>query len=148
MYCHYETMNDGTSLGILNIAPFFGGIEFFFHFPQRARFFYTKHCSPVAAGFFFTRTWLARNFFFKLPTNSSLFPQSLLTIGALLGGPIGGYLIEALGRKGAIMGASVPFLVGWMLIAFANRVSMLYIGRFTTGMGCGVMSLAVPVSAC
>ena len=59
MYCHSETMNNGTSLGMSNIAPFFGGNDFFFHVLQRARFFYTKHCSPVAAGFFFTRTWLA-----------------------------------------------------------------------------------------
>ena len=111
-------------------------------------FFIQNTVHQLLQDFFSRELGLPGIFFFKLPANSSLFPQSLVTIGAMLGGPIGGYLIEALGRKGAIMGASVPFLVGWMLIAFANRVSMLYIGRFATGMGCGVMSLAVPVSAC
>ena len=74
------------------------------------------------------------------------FFQSLVTVGAMVGGPFSGYLVEAIGRKSAIMGFSVPFLVGWLLIAFANHVSMLLIGRFITGFGCGAISLAVPVS--
>ena len=40
----------------------------------------------------------------------------------------------------------IPFVLGWLLISFAQNVAMLYAGRVITGLGCGTISLAVPVS--
>ena len=75
-----------------------------------------------------------------------LYLQSLVTIGAIFGSPLGGWAIDKFGRKSTIMLCVIPFVLGWLLISFAHDVAMLYTGRIITGMGCGVISLAVPVS--
>ena len=77
---------------------------------------------------------------------SYLFVQSLVTVGAMIGSCIGGWLIDKFGRKGSILMSAVPFELGWLLISFAKNHAMLYAGRIITGLACGVVSLAVPVS--
>ena len=77
---------------------------------------------------------------------SYLFFQSLVTVGAMIGSCIGGWLIDKFGRKGSILMSAVPFELGWLLISFAKNHAMLYAGRIITGLACGVVSLAVPVS--
>ena len=65
----------------------------------------------------------------------------------MFGGLITGeLLIDGMGRKGALMVLPVPLVAGWLLIAFANNLSMLLIGRFVTGLGVGGASMTVPVS--
>ena len=64
----------------------------------------------------------------------------------MVGAPVGGWMIEAFGRKGGIMLCGIPFEIGWLLITYAKNHWMLYIGRFITGMGVGIISLMVPVS--
>lgn len=54
-------------------------------------------------------------------------------------------MIDKLGRKGTIMFCTIPFVLGWLLICFAQSVAMLYSGRIITGLGCGTISLTVPV---
>lgn len=76
---------------------------------------------------------------------SSIYLQSLLPFGAIFGGPVGGWAIDRLGRKGAILFCVIPFELGWLLIAYAQNRSMLYAGRIITGLACGIISLAVPV---
>ena len=75
-----------------------------------------------------------------------LFFQSLVTVGAMIGSCIGGWLIDKFGRKGTILMSAVPLELGWLLISFANNHAMLYAGRIITGLACGMVSLAVPVS--
>lgn len=70
---------------------------------------------------------------------------SLLTIGALGGGPIGGWLIERFGRRTAIKFTSVPFLLGWGCILMLSAPNGLYLGRFLCGLGCGLVTVCVPV---
>ncbi|XP_050666262.1 facilitated trehalose transporter Tret1-like [Leptidea sinapis] len=69
----------------------------------------------------------------------------LMPLAALIGGIIGGPLIEYLGRKGTIMSTAIPFFVGWMLIANAGNVMMVFAGRAFCGICVGVGSLAFPV---
>ena len=64
----------------------------------------------------------------------------------MIGSCIGGWLIDKFGRKGSILMSAVPFELGWLLISFAKNHAMLYAGRIITGLACGVVSLAVPVS--
>ena len=73
------------------------------------------------------------------------FWQSLLAVGALLGGPIGGWSIDKYGRKGTILLCAIFFEFGWLLIILAQNHTMLYAGRIFTGLACGIISLAVPV---
>ena len=91
----------------------------------------------------------AREVSITLPISLSLcylFFQSLVTVGAMIGSCIGGWLIDKFGRKGSILMSAVPFELGWLLISFAKNHAMLYAGRIITGLACGVVSLAVPVS--
>ena len=64
----------------------------------------------------------------------------------MFGSIIGGWTIDHLGRKGAIMACTVPFELGYLLIAFARNHEMLYAGRVISGVAYGIVSLAVPIS--
>ena len=64
----------------------------------------------------------------------------------MFGSVIGGWTIDHFGRKGAIMACTVPFELGYLLIAFARNHEMLYAGRVISGVASGMVSLAVPVS--
>ncbi|XP_019625170.1 PREDICTED: solute carrier family 2, facilitated glucose transporter member 8-like [Branchiostoma belcheri] len=70
---------------------------------------------------------------------------SLSAIGAMFGGPVGGWCIEALGRKTSLMTAVLPFTGGWLILAYAQNLAMLYVGRLLTGIAAGMTSLTVPV---
>ncbi|KAL3680657.1 hypothetical protein R1sor_023613 [Riccia sorocarpa] len=70
---------------------------------------------------------------------------SLITVGAMLGSVISGKIGDWLGRKGAMLVACLPIIVGSSLIAFAQSRVPLYIGRFLTGTGGGIVSFVVPV---
>lgn len=68
-----------------------------------------------------------------------------MPLAALIGGISGGFLIDAFGRRKTIMGIAVPFFVGWILIATASNVIMVFAGRVFCGICVGVGSLAFPV---
>lgn len=70
---------------------------------------------------------------------------SLMTVGALTGGLVAGYLVDSLGRKLSIMLSSLGFIAGWVLMATASTVLVLCLGRVVTGFFTGLVSLAVPV---
>ncbi|KAH9503210.1 Solute carrier 2 (Facilitated glucose transporter) member 8 [Bulinus truncatus] len=70
---------------------------------------------------------------------------SLLTIGALFGGPLGGWLIEKIGRKLSLSVLSVPFASGFFIIASASESYQCYFGRFLTGVGSGMVTVCVPI---
>lgn len=70
----------------------------------------------------------------------------MVTVGAVFGSPVGGWAIDMFGRKGTIMLCVIPFEVGWLIISYAQDHTMLYAGRIITGLACGIISLAVPVS--
>ena len=68
-----------------------------------------------------------------------------MPLAALLGGLIGGSLLEALGRKTTILMTSIPFMCSGLLVTFAQDVNMIYAGRAITGFCIGVVSLSLPV---
>jgi len=79
--------------------------------------------------------------------------QALAPIGAMAGGLLAWPATELLGRQTALVLGGIPFLVGWLFIAnafqFAARagfLSLLFIGRFLTGVGTGWSIFAVSVS--
>lgn len=70
---------------------------------------------------------------------------SIVTVGAALGGLLGGWMVERIGRKLSLMFCSLPFVFGFTVIIAAQNVWMLYVGRALTGLASGVTSLVVPL---
>ncbi|KAB7501270.1 Sugar transporter ERD6-like 6, partial [Armadillidium nasatum] len=69
---------------------------------------------------------------------------SVSNVGAMIGCPFAGFSINILGRRGTIIYAVIPALIGWIFIVFAQNFEMLVIGRLITGTSCSLISLAVP----
>lgn len=69
----------------------------------------------------------------------------IMPLSALVGGAIGGSLIEFFGRRKTIMGTAIPFFIGWLLIATAKNIFMVWGGRAFCGVCVGIGSLAFPV---
>ncbi|KAI5709670.1 hypothetical protein M8J75_002218 [Diaphorina citri] len=67
-------------------------------------------------------------------------PASLGVISNPLGALLSGTIMEVWGRKTTLQVASIPFFFGWLLMAFADDVLQLCIGRFITGVAIGMGS--------
>lgn len=55
-------------------------------------------------------------------------------------------LNDRVGRKLSIMLSAVPSTVGYLLMAAAQDVWMLHLGRFLTGIAGGMTAASIPVS--
>lgn len=70
---------------------------------------------------------------------------SLMPLSALTGSIIGGYFIDALGRKMVILLCGPPFILAWLLIGSAVNIWMIYVGRAIGGFCIGLLTLTLPV---
>jgi MFS transporter, SP family, galactose:H+ symporter len=70
---------------------------------------------------------------------------SILLIGALVGAFVGGFVADRFGRKKALHFTLFLFGVGILTLCTSMGFGMLLIGRFVTGLGIGLASLAVPL---
>lgn len=70
---------------------------------------------------------------------------SIMSVGGCFGSAIGGPLIDYFGRRGTILAIGFPFVAAYLLIASADRVSMIVMGRFVAGLCVGINSTAIPV---
>lgn len=47
--------------------------------------------------------------------------------------------MDRLGRKKTLIMIEIPLIIGWLLIAFATDITMIYIGRVLVGFGSGLV---------
>lgn len=69
---------------------------------------------------------------------------SSMTLGALVGALISGPMAQFLGRKKALIIYGIPFTIGWLVLAFAQSVSILILGRVIVGFSAGLFSGTAP----
>jgi len=79
--------------------------------------------------------------------DESLWPTAVAmwSAGGLLGGCVGGYCANYLGRKKTMLYNNLFFLLGNALMVFANGVGMFIAGRFIVGIGSGIATIVVPM---
>ncbi|CAL8087068.1 unnamed protein product [Orchesella dallaii] len=70
---------------------------------------------------------------------------SIINLGALASAIVVGILVDIIGRKLTMLLLSAPFVLGWLLLAFAKNSAMIIIGRVITGFCGGGFSLAAPL---
>ncbi|KAJ4719533.1 Sugar transporter ERD6-like [Melia azedarach] len=70
---------------------------------------------------------------------------SITTAGGIIGSLINGKIADLIGRRCAMWLSQCFCIVGWLAIAFAEDAWWLYIGRFSTGIGVGIMTYVIPV---
>ncbi|XP_063821063.1 facilitated trehalose transporter Tret1-2 homolog isoform X1 [Ostrinia nubilalis] len=64
---------------------------------------------------------------------------SLSAAGTPMGCIISGYLMDAIGRRTTLIVTEIPLIIGWILIAFAQNIPMIYVGRLLVGFGSGMV---------
>jgi len=68
-----------------------------------------------------------------------------MPLNALIGGIVGGSIIERFGRKKAILATGPPYILSWLLITFATNLPMMYAGRSIQGFCVGLTTLTLPI---
>lgn len=70
---------------------------------------------------------------------------SIVTLGALAGGLVGGTYMDLVGRKLGLLYCAFPFAVGWVIIVSSGTFGCLLAGRAVTGVCTGIFSVICPV---
>lgn len=70
--------------------------------------------------------------------------EHVLLLGAVGGGLLGGWLVDALGRRGALRAAAGMQLTGWLGVLGGEGGIGALVGRGLTGAAAGVVSVAAP----
>lgn len=69
----------------------------------------------------------------------------LTVVGSMIGPFIGAAMSDSIGRKKTLLISSLYFIIGWVIIIFANNVPTYYVARFIQGIGVGVSYTANPM---
>ena len=80
--------------------------------------------------------------------------QAIELAGGSIGGPIAWLVSDGLGRQTALTTGGIPALCGWLMISYAPLITgsraafltVLFTGRFLTGVGVGWAIFCVSVS--
>ncbi|XP_055538397.1 facilitated trehalose transporter Tret1-like [Wyeomyia smithii] len=70
---------------------------------------------------------------------------AILSIGSLFGPVITGAVIDNYGRKLTLLLSVIPLSIGWIMIALAEHVHVIYMARFLHGISYGTAYSAAPI---
>lgn len=68
---------------------------------------------------------------------------SIVTIAQPLGSIFSGFLTEPLGRKKALICVNVPYAIGWIMLYYANSLTVINIAFALLGLGIGLMEAPI-----
>nr|XP_032510956.1 facilitated trehalose transporter Tret1-like [Danaus plexippus plexippus] len=80
--------------------------------------------------------------------NEASWIASLSSAGTPIGCILSGYLMDAIGRRRTLIVSEVPLIIGWILVASAVNVPMMYVGRLLIGLGSGMVGAPARVYTC
>jgi MFS family permease len=69
---------------------------------------------------------------------------SIITLGCAISCLPIGFLMKKFGRKWTMLSLVVPFMIGWVLVIWAQNFTMLMIGRFIIGLAGGAFCVSAP----
>ncbi|KAF2891647.1 hypothetical protein ILUMI_14526, partial [Ignelater luminosus] len=69
----------------------------------------------------------------------------MLLPGACTGSILSGLLLDRIGRKYVILLTSIPFIISWIMIAYARSVTILIVARYLAGISDGLICCSLPV---
>jgi len=69
----------------------------------------------------------------KVTLEDTSWIASLVVLVVPVGALVTGYLVDRIGRLNTIKVGAIPYMIGWVLIATAQSLPMLLVGRFLTG---------------
>lgn len=70
---------------------------------------------------------------------------SAMTLGALVMCIPIGWIADLIGRKPTVLLTTFPFVIGWLLITFAQHMVMVYVGRILVGIAGGSFCVTAPL---
>ncbi|CRK93140.1 CLUMA_CG006476, isoform A [Clunio marinus] len=82
--------------------------------------------------------------YFSIGQSAFDWTSSILNVGAAISCLPIGYLMKKFGRKWAMIGLTLPFVVGWALVIWAQNFAMLFIGRLLIGLAGGAFCVSSP----
>ncbi|CAB0037938.1 unnamed protein product [Trichogramma brassicae] len=82
---------------------------------------------------------------FQITEDESSWVVSLTVIGSMIGPFYGAYVAATYGRKLCLLLTSLFYILGWLLVIFAQNVNYLYASRMILGVGVGMSYTANPM---
>jgi SP family facilitated glucose transporter-like MFS transporter 8 len=82
--------------------------------------------------------------YFPISQNKFDLVASTFTLGCAVSCLPIGYLMNKFGRKWTMLSLVVPFMIGWILIIWAQNFAMLMIGRIVIGLAGGAFCVSAP----
>ncbi|KAI4498365.1 hypothetical protein M0802_006544 [Mischocyttarus mexicanus] len=81
----------------------------------------------------------------QITSDDASWIASFYLLGSIPGNIIAAFIVDWLGRKNSLLIAALPLTIGWILIIVAWNSYILYVSRFISGIGQGIVYVVCPM---